>query len=227
MKPYYQDDWVTLYHGDCRKVLPTLDSVDLVFTDPPYKHNHVDGGGFAAASRFHREGQLDGISSFDLDQYANLLILAAPMLIAFHSRDLIPEYCQLAIQANRSYDLHVWHKTNAIPFTANTWKSDIEYIALIWDKKPGWVQHHQSLHSKVWQSGINNGDSLHPTTKPIPLLQKYLRILSPVSVCDPFAGSGTLLRAAKDLGIRSIGIEIDERYCEIAANRCRQEVLPL
>lgn len=226
MKPYYDDDkGIVIWHGDCCEVLPTLGKVDLVLTDPPYRHRHMDGGGFASASRFYREGALDGLNDFDLDVYADALLKAANMMIAFHSRDLIAAYSHLALTQSLSYDLHVWHKTNAIPFTCNTWKSDIEYLSLLWSKKPGWCQLAQSKHSKVWQSPINT-DSLHPAAKPIPLLTKYLEVLDAKTVLDPFMGSGTTLRAAKDLHRKAIGIEISERYCEIAAKRLAQEVLP-
>ena len=224
MKPYYSEAGIMIYHGDCREVLPQLSRpLDLVLTDPPYAHEHMDGGGFAGHA-FYSEGKIKGMSDFRLRDYAIELTDAAPMLIAFHSRDLICDYATLAKNLDRKYDLHVWYKANAIPFTANTWKSDLEYIALIWESKPGWVQHAQSLHSKAWLSQINC-DPLHPTAKPMPLLSKYISILDAQTICDPFMGSGTSLRAAKDLGRQAIGIEIEEKYCEIAANRLRQSVM--
>ena len=225
MTPYFDDGkGIQIYHADCREILPLLPVVDLVLTDPPYSHKHMDGGGFASGRKFYAKGALDGLNDFNLSEYSEVLINAAKMMIAFHSRDLIDPYSTLAATTKRKYDLHVWHKTNAIPFTANTWKSDIEYISLIWESKPGWNQRHQSLHSKVWISPINS-DSAHPAAKPIPLLVKYIDILAANTILDPFMGSGTTLRAAKDLGRKAIGIELEERYCEIAANRLRQEVL--
>ena len=224
MTPYYQDTTVTIYHGDCREVMPELPRVDLVLTDPPYAHAHMDGGGLASACKFYREGAINHMSDFHLADYATLLLNAAPMLIAFHSRDLIIDYASLARDNARKYDLHVWYKANAIPFTANTWKSDLEYIALIWSHKPGWEQCNQAMHSKAYIGKINIDDA-HPTAKPMALLRKYLTVLAARTVLDPFAGSGTTLRAAKDLGRETIGVEIDERHCEIAARRCAQEVL--
>ena len=82
------------------------------------------------------------------------------------------------------------------------------------------------MHSKLFQSPVNS-DSLHPAAKPIPLLSKYIKVLDAKSIIDPFMGSGTTLRAAKDLQRKAIGIEIEERYCEIAAQRMAQEVLDL
>ena len=226
MTPYYDDGTCVIYHGDCRDVLPQLLPVDLVLTDPPYVHGHVDGGGFAAARKFYAGGSLDDLSNFVLADYEDALLAAAPMLIAFHSRDLVPDYAEMARRRGRKYDLHVWHKTNAIPFTANTWKSDLEYLALVWDVKPGWVQFDQSMHSKVYSSSLNI-DSSHPTAKPLAILRKYLLVLNPPTVVDPFMGSGTTLRVAKDLGRKAIGIELKEEYCEIAATRLAQGALDL
>lgn len=225
MTPYYEQDGITIYHADCRDVLPTLEPVDLVLTDPPYLHKTgMSGGGFASATRFYRDGALDGMNDFDLDKYASHLLDASSMLVAFHNRTLIPQYSALAVKHGLKYDLHVWHKTNAIPFTNHSWKSDIEYLALIWSKTPGWCQVQQHRHSKVYTSPINP-DSLHPAAKPIPLLVKYIEILDAATILDPFMGSGTTLRAAKDLGRKAIGIENKESYCEIAVNRLRQGVL--
>lgn len=223
--PYYQDAAVTLYHGDCREILPQLQAASLVLTDPPYAHKHVHGGGFAARW-FYAGGAIDDISDFVLADYADVLMAAAPMLVACHSRDLVPDYASLARERGRKYDLHVWHKVNAIPFTANTWKSDVEYIALLWDDKPGWKQLDQAMHSKVYSSALM-GDRLHPTEKPLALMTKYLAVLDAQTVMDPFAGSGTTLVAAKMLGRKATGIEWREQYCEVAAKRLSQGALNL
>ena len=224
MKPYYQDDLVTIWHGDNRELAPALGSFNLVLTDPPYNHEHLDGAGFSGGEKFYREGALDGLNDFDLSQYSEMLLGAADMMVAFCSRDGIVEYANLAAKSERKFDLHVWHKTNAIPFCKNTWKSDVEYIALVWSKKPGWVQMEQHMHSKVYTSSLCR-DPLHPAAKPLELLKKYLSILDPKTVFDPFAGSGTVGRAAKDLGKKAVLIEQDERHCETAALRCSQETL--
>jgi site-specific DNA-methyltransferase (adenine-specific) len=226
MKPYYQDSAVTIYHGDCREIVPQLGRFDLLLTDPPYAHKHMDGGGFEAASRFYAGGALDGLNDFVLSDFADVLYKPSNFTVAFHSRDLVPDYAQEARSRGLKYDLHFWHKTNAIPFTANTWKSDVEYIALMWSKKPGWVQVSQEQHSKVYASSINT-DRSHPAAKPIPLLKKYMHILGAQTILDPFAGSGTTGRAAKDLNKTAVLIEREEKYCEIAANRMAQEVLAL
>lgn len=224
-EPDWQSDdgSAQLYCADCRDVLPTLGAIDLVFTDPPYSHAHVDGGGLAVAAKFYREGAIREMSDFRLGEFTAPLLTAAPMLVAFHSRDLIPDYARMAVNAGRKYDLHVWWKTNAIPFTANTWKSDLEYLALIWERKPGWIQRPQHEHSKVWQSPIL-AQRQHPTQKPLGLCAKYLRILDPTITLDPFMGSGTTGVACAKLGRKFIGIEIDRGYFDIAVRRIEGEL---
>ena len=224
--PYYRDDAVVIFNADCREIVPQMPKACLLLTDPPYAHKHMDGGGFDAASRFYAGGALDGLNDFDLSEYSDVLLASAPMMVAFCSRDLIPDYAALSRASKRKFDLHVWHKTNAIPFTANTWKSDLEYIALIWSAKPGWKQCSQERHSKAYISGLCQ-DRSHPACKPIPLLTKYIEVFDVQTILDPFAGSGTTGRAAKDLGRKAVLIEREERYCEISAKRMAQEVLPL
>lgn len=223
-KPYYDSKGITIYHGDCKKILLALPqpAAELCFTDPPYNMKYVDGGGFAAACDFYREGALDGLCDFVLNDYEIPLGYCAPQIVAFHSRDQIGDYASFCKRRLGNYDLHVWHKVNAIPFTHNTWKSDLEYIALGWSAK-NHAPIEQGMKSKLFSSSLETG-RLHPTQKPIPLVLKYLRVLQPKTVIDPFMGSGTTLRAAKDMGRKAVGIEIEEKYCEIAARRMEQEV---
>ncbi len=222
--PYYERNGITIYCGDCREILPQLNvKVDLVLTDPPYKIDGMGGGGFAGHEFY--AGNATGICDmidFRLSDYEGVLSYA-PELVAFHSRLQLCDYANFCLKAFGNYDLHFWHKVNAIPFTHNTWKSDVEYIAL------GWRQHShahvsQEQKSKVYISGIET-DNLHPAQKPLPLIAKYILVLQPELTVDPFMGSGTTLVAAKKLGRKCIGIEIEEKYCEIAAKRLSQEVM--
>jgi DNA modification methylase len=203
--------------GDCREILPTLPKVDAVITDPPYVIKHVDGGGFAAARAFYAGGALDGMTDFQLADYADAIANAADQLVAFHSRDQVGEYGTFCMAAFGNYDLHVWHKSNAIPFTHNVWKSDIEYIALGWRKKKHAVVD-QSEKSKVYTSALTQARE-HPTQKPVPLMEKYVRVLGVASVLDPFMGSGTTGVACMNLGRSFIGIEREPKYFDIACRR--------
>ena len=190
---------------------------DLILTDPPYLHTGLSGGGFAGARKY-RSGELKALSSFVLADHSELLIQAAPMMIAFHSRLLVPDYAALAREHGRKYDLHFWHKTNAIPFTSHNWKSDVEYIALIWTKKPGWKQLDQAMHSKVWSSPLIQSKA-HPTTKPVALFEKYIEILGAKRILDPFLGSGTTIIAAERLKRRCYAMEISPAYVDVAVAR--------
>jgi hypothetical protein len=126
MQPYYEHAGITIYHGDCRELLGML-RADLVLTDPPYVIKHVHGGGLASTSAFYREGALDGLCDFNLDEYGPLLAASAPQLVAFGSRDQVVSWSAFLFSTMGNFDLHVWHKVNAIPFVNNTWKSDLEY----------------------------------------------------------------------------------------------------
>jgi site-specific DNA-methyltransferase (adenine-specific) len=222
--PYYRDESVTLYCADCRDVLPKLPKASLVFTDPPYKMERLGGAGFAHAAAFYREA-LDGLTDFQFDDFAPILADSSDQIVAFHSRDQILQWGNFCREKFGFYDLHVWYKVDAIPFTNNTWKSDLEYMALGWRSKNHQAVP-QALKSKAFVSPINTDDS-HPCAKPIGLPCKYITVLTTKgeSVHDPFCGTGTTLVAAKLLGRTAVGIEIEEKYCRIAAERLRQGVL--
>ena len=218
-------DWVEigpckLACADCRSVLPELEagSVDSVVTDPPYVHKHMDGSGFASARKFYAGGALDGMTDFDFGIYSNVLF-AGKLLVAFHSRDLIADYSHEAKQRGWTYDLHVWYKTNAIPFCCNTWKSDLEYIAVAWSGTKNMLRGLPQLqYSKMYQSPLIQNKE-HPAQKPTELIMKYLVIMQPQHVLDPFMGSGTTGVACIQSGRRFVGIEISPQYFKIAVKR--------
>lgn len=231
MTPYFERDGITIYHGDCRDVLPRLGagSVDLVLTDPPYGIGYVT----AWRSRTHPlAARIVGDES--------LGVLA----------DAIPELDRV-LSANR----------HAYIFAAPIQVSDVARLlpdgwtvknVLAWDKgDSGTVGDLLAGYGQTWEAVVytNKGrrefngprpratlrwpwsstrDPVHPTVKPVGLLVQLIARSSNASelVLDPFMGSGTTLRAALDLGRRAIGIEIEERYCEIAARRLDQLVLP-
>lgn len=215
MKPYYEHGGITIYHGDCREILPQLEPVDLVLTDPPYGialENHGRGDG----RRRDRDWTIVGDESRDVGQLVlDQFLGAGTPTIAFASP-------RLPWSGNwRSF--LVWHKPGVgVGGDPNLcWMADWELIqvannrALFGGKESG------VLRYPVSSSSFSD----HPCAKPLPLVQKLIIKHGGDTVLDPFMGSGTTLRAAKDLGRRAIGIEIEERYCEIAAKRLAQEVL--
>lgn len=204
--PYYADDYVVIYHRDFRELLPLLPKVDLVLTDPPY-----------GLKRFARGiGRSDRIVNKADAQFNNLVPTATELT------ELL-RVARLAI---------VWGMNNLpLPTTEHF---------LVWDKAQT-VDNFASAElawcnldtpAKVFRYAIHKHNQRrvggHPTEKPVPLLMWCIGLAGDVqTILDPFMGSGTTLRAAKDLRRRAIGIEVEERYCEIAAKRMAQEVLAL
>lgn len=203
MKPYYESGGITIYHGDCRDILPTLAPVDLVLTDPPY------GVGLEYAS-------YDDTAA----AWRDLMLWLIPEARRIASMVIMPS-CRI-LELPWIYSafppdwLLCWYKGS--PGTAgflgfNDWEP-----MLVYGKTKG-LQMHDYFYAQP--EPFTNG---HPCPKPLRWAEWILARISG-SVIDPFMGSGTTLRAAKDLGRKAIGIEIEERYCDLAAKRMSQEVL--
>jgi site-specific DNA-methyltransferase (adenine-specific) len=204
MKPYYEDSYVTIYHGDCREILPELPKVDLVLTDPPWNKEATvlyDYLGQNIQPMLH-DGGFCGV-------YTGSNFIPS-VLRSFDGGGL--SYCWTVCVLQLSSDLRYFkYKIHS------RWRP----IMLFMNGKPQgnqWmpdvVKSTRRKADHVWQEGI----------EPSELCVKRL---SQDSVLDPFLGSGTTAVAAKKLNRKCIGIEIEEKYCEIAANRCRQMVMNL
>jgi DNA modification methylase len=214
MQPYYQDSAVTLYHGDCREIVPTLGRFDLLLTDPPYgigRDRGMGGEGKAGicprnpkryAGIWDRERQVDGLL---------LGLEAAKTCIVWGGN----YYSDVLTQRAKWL---VWDKEQTMPTY-----SDAE---LAWTTLDG-------VAVKMLRYSGNGllaaeKERWHPTQKPLALMTWCISLAGDVqTILDPFAGSGTTGRAAKDLGRKCVMIEREEKYCEIAARRMSQEVLPL
>jgi len=211
MNPYYDDGkGIVIYHGDCREILPTLPKVDLVLTDPPYGINEN------YASYIDRLGEL----RVTIAQSMPLIIKNSVVAILTVGVGNIFEYPKptwtLAWVTPAGCGSGPWGFCCWQPVLA--YGKD-PYLVNGLGRRPDCILHTESAEE--------NG---HPCPKPIGFWSKLLLRGSPKDsdyILDPFMGSGTTLRAAKDLGRRAIGIEIEERYCEIAARRLQQEVLQL
>jgi len=218
MKPYYQDKWVTIYHGDCREILPQLPrKVDLVLTDPPYGLN------------FEYPSYIDS-----LDNLRTLIAEVFPLLRA-------TRICLTC--AIKHYDLY----PKADWVCAVTWDTTGSYgkcgvsqwfpILFYGNDIPGFGAVNGQIKSDTFRItgggdvGFQRGkeESLHTCPKPFKLWKRIVTrfTLQGDFVLDPFMGIGTTLKAAKESNRYSIGIEIEEKYCEIAARRCSQEVMEL
>ena len=257
MKPYYEHGGITIYHGDCRDVLPGLpgSSVDFIFTDPPYGHNNNNNDMIANREAIfggkdkprkvpesaYRPIANDGVEANELFKWC----------LPHYKRVLYGGCCCCCCCCGgggpdpQFARWSLW-LDEVIPFK----------MMVIWDKGPMGMGHHYRrsyetvlvavvpgasvkwyADSKDVENIIRPGDygirkiipsaEQHPTIKPVQLPAHFIGLHTQRGeiVLDPFMGSGTTLVAAKNLGRRAIGIEIEERYCEIAARRLSQEVL--
>jgi DNA modification methylase len=206
-EPYYQDGAVTIYHADCREILPELPKVDLVLTDPPYGIGR-DGQKQSTGGHGGRKGyDFMGWDAERPSREAFRLILRA----STHAVIWGGNYFADMLPASGKW--LVWDKGQRIN------QSDGE---LAWTSEQGAIRIFTQNRVVLMQDG-----AVHPTQKPVKLMQWCIQMFPIGTILDPFMGSGTTLRAAKDLGRKAIGIEIEEKYAEIAARRMAQEVLDL
>lgn len=210
--------------GDCLEILPLLDKVDTVVTDPPYNISGLGGGGFGRA-HMYTNGKLDGMCDFDVDMAIPLILDKQIAINGFYfcSRLGIQKYLILADRMGLNYDVLCWYKPNAIPFTNGTMKQDLEYIIRLYDKDSRIIKgNKQHEYSKMFNFPIDSDpDKGHPTKKPLPIIERLCRLISErgQSVLDPYMGSGTTGVACAKMGRKFIGIELDEDYFNIAVKR--------
>jgi len=214
MTPYYERDGITIFHGDCRDILPTLPPVDLVLTDPPYGMKW-DGRITRGPNGTGKEGPTRNYGATivgDDTPFDPRLVMAMGWKVIIwgfhHFSDRLP--CGSVL---------VWLKRYESGF--GSFLSDAD---LAWMMGGCGVYCYRDLSLQG-----ESDERLHPTQKPLPLMRWCIERAGDnvTTILDPFMGSGTTLRAAKDLGRRAIGIEIEEKYCEIAVKRLSQEVLAL
>lgn len=294
-KPYYQDEWVTIYHGDCREILPKLPKVDLVLTDPPYGEGFGFLGDTTPAAAAELLGEALSVVRTEPGAYLacfwtmrSLDILFDEVreqgwsylrLLAMHVNGKARPYLAwlprlqpivLFRKGSRSSKLH----DHFAPYLADAIKrsgmNNAEVASLLgcdsrlvmkWSRfrDPSWCLPTErfyprlkvilglsdefdtalttrqrerafrpdSYHHDLYRVVDGKRQTLHPTEKPLSVVSSLCSGLPSTSILDPFLGSGTTAVAAKNLSRRCIGIEIEEKYCEIAANRCSQQVMDL
>lgn len=219
MTPYYDDgNGIVIYHGDCRDILPHLEPVDLVLTDPPYGINYLpdygnrkmpNGSTMFRTSMPAVHGDNKPFDPADILAVGNCHILWG----GNHFANLLPATGHWLI----------WDKRCDV--APERTQADCE---IAWFSKKGVDRIYRHLWDGMLKDSERGEPRVHPTQKPLALMKWCIeKSGTEGTVLDPFMGSGTTLRAAKDLGRKAIGIEIEEKYCEIAAKRLAQEVLPL
>lgn len=206
--PYYEANGITLYHGDSRKLLPMVEDADLVITDPPYGMN------FQSNYRAKKHKKIANDDALPLD----LIWLA------------------IAKANAAAYVFCRWDNLAAMPKP----KSVVAWVKNNWSM--GDLEHE---HGRQWEAccfyakdghefikripdvihADRTENALHPTEKPVHLINQLIAANVAETILDPFSGSGTTLLAAKLCGKRAVGIEIDEKYCETAAKRLSQGLL--
>ncbi len=239
--PYYDEDGITIYHGDCREILPELEPVGVVITDPPY-----------------------GVTSLDWDSIVDgwLSLINAPCLWCFGSMKF---FLSQKFDGWKYAQEIVWEKHNGSIFHADRFRRVHEFAMQFYrgewatvyhspvytydavrrsvTRKKGRPAHTKQIEQSPYFSEDGgpllmrsviyvpscHGEADHPTQKPINILKPLIEYSCPSGgiVMDPFMGSGSTLVAAKDLDRKAIGIELEEKYCEIAVKRLAQGVLAL
>ena len=251
MKSYYQDDYATIYHGDCREILPQLETntIDLILTDPPYnigvaKWDNMDIIDSNISIEFHRLLKDSGSLYIwcGIGEKGSSLIRWFPIFERnFIFKDLITwskqrgygmrkgwlytrEEIMWFVKDNSKY---IWNKENQYSTKRSAWgkvgfygkekASEFDRLTNVWT----------DIQEQFFESGKNQEDIGHPTAKPIPLMNRIILVHTNTGDCvlDPFMGSGSTLRAAKNIGLKAIGIEIEEKYCELAAKNMGQSIL--
>lgn len=227
VRPIYSAVGVELYHGDCRRVIPALLAAGRIrsaslatLTDPPYVIGTGGGGNIPGAVKTYANPRLVEMASFDFSSHIPGILDVSASIAVFHSRLQVLDYGRAILACGMRYDLHVWHKPSCVPFVANTWRPDLEYIAV--GRRPGVRLAGAPLAecSKVWTGAPPHGRE-HAAQKPLGVLRRYLRF--PGVILDPFAGSGTTLILAALAGREAIGIERDAGYCDLAIRRLERE----
>jgi DNA modification methylase len=214
IRPYYEKGGIVIYHGDCRDVLPLVNA-DVVVTDPPYGIGWTRGVNPSRNSKPHDGIQNDEDTSVR-DEVLRILS-GKPMAVFGSFYAPFPEHVKHIL---------VWHKPSDAGVVGSTlgFRRDVEPIFLIgpWPQRSvQWPSVLRSVRESIAHIAAQTG---HPHTKPFDIISRLIDIAPNGTILDPFMGSGTTLVAAKNLGRKAIGIEIEERYCEIAAQRLSQEV---
>ena len=206
VKPYYQDDLVTLYHGDCLEVTEWL-AADVLVTDPPYGLGGKLGFGSTETHKWD--------ASLAVRDAALALWGEKPRAVFGSPRrlDAAPPHREVPL---------IWDKGNVVAMgdTSFPWRPTYE---LIYVGGHGWSgpRGEAVLRSQHSSSASSIG---HPTPKPVGLLEALINKAPAGLIADPFAGAGSTLIAARNLGRRAIGIELEERYCELIVKRLAQQV---
>lgn len=223
LKPYFDDGkGVVIYHGDCLDVLPMLGPVDHVITDPPYDARTHAG----ARSHGETASRIDFAPLVIASSVPALLDVSKRWVVCFCTMEMIFEY--RAVRPEWWVRAGFWRRPDGAPqFTGDRPGTPGDAIAIM--HRPGKKRWNGGGSHAYWEHGVERAERKHPAQKPEALMAHISADFTDYgeTILDPFMGSGTTLVAAKRLGRKAIGIEREEKYCEVAAKRLAQEALPL
>lgn len=218
IKPYYQDDLVTLYHGDCLEVTQWLQA-DVLVTDPPYGiswkgiSNYVQGSGKKNAPIWE-----EGIANDDSIEIRDRA------LEIWGSRPAIVFGSWRAERPSGTRHRLIWWKRGQAPGPSNmAFMTQDEEIYVLGD---GFVKSSPPMRSVIVTNearSIEVAKAGHPTPKPVGLMELLIERCPSGVIADPFAGSGATLVAARNLGRRAIGVECEQKYCDLIVDRLQQQ----
>jgi hypothetical protein len=220
MTPYYEQDGVTIYHGDCREILSEL-SADVVITDPPY------GLGELTATVAKLRAKNNYISAFDDSEVYVRDVVVPALVIALdrcNGRGAVTPGVRCVSFYPRARDVGGFYQPAAAGM--GPWGFASYNPVLFYGKDPFGGKHPSATMIPLTQGP---SDDRHPCAKPITACAWMVAKASQVgeTILDPFTGVGSFLVVAKQMQRKAIGIELEEKYCEIAAKRLQQGALPL
>lgn len=225
VEPFHREEAGVVYHADCLSILPKIPAgaIDLVLTDPPYDEKTHSGAryGFRETSSIIPFSPLS-----DFGFLAELLRVSQSWILCFCALEMFGDYKRASGQS--WVRAGFWRRSDGVPqFTGDRPGQPGEGIAIM--HGPTVKRWNGNGKHGYWVCGIERTDRCHPTQKPLILMRELLSDFSNDNdlILDPFLGSGTTAVAAKQLGRKFIGIEIEEKYCRIAVDRLRQGVLEL
>lgn len=245
-EPYYEDERITLWQGDCLEVMRTMEaeSVDIVVTSPPYNMGLVPGGNGRGMYRPGANGKAgrfrdgygkhdDAMEQDDYDAWQREVLAecwrVSRMAVFYNHRPRV-EHGVLRDPLGNDFGIPlrqriIWNRGTGIDVNLRAFCTRGEYVYLF--AKPDFklASHSMSGMGDVWDLGIEYGVKDHPAPFPVSLPTRCIQASGATSVLDPFSGSGTTLRAATDLHISGVGIELEEKFCALAVSRLEQTAM--
>jgi len=227
MSVYYKDDFVTLYYGDCLTEHWEWTEADVLVTDPPYGMSYVDRQGSSIANDESLDARNGALAAWASEQDA-----------WGDDRPAIVFGTWKVERPSGTRQVIIWDKSGGggtVGSPASPWAYSHEEIYILgsWPKLPPGGRRREGgepsresgvLRAANFNTRKNAGRPDHPTPKPVGLMEMLIAKCPPGVIADPFAGSGATLVAAKNLRRQVVGVELEERYCEIIAKRLAQDV---